>query len=75
MGIAYVVLQKLIVLCLLMGVGVHLMQKDIFTRDLTKQLSKLLTVYVVPTLFVSAFISSDFSLSRLKLLIVTILSC
>lgn len=74
MEIAYVVLQKLIVLCLLMGVGVHLMQRDIFTRDLTKQLSKLLTVYVVPTLFVSAFISSDFSLLRLKLLIVTILS-
>ncbi|MGT2801241.1 hypothetical protein SAMN02910293_01603 [Streptococcus henryi] len=72
MAIAGLVFQKLVVLFLIMGVGIFLTHKEIFTKDVTFRLSKLLTTYVAPSLFVSSFISQDFSLQRLYLLLIMI---
>ena len=72
MAIAALVFQKLVVLFLIMGVGVYLTHKEIFTRDVTFKLSKFLTTYVAPSLFVSSFIQQEFSLHRLILLLVMI---
>ena len=72
MAIAVLVFQKLVVLFLIMGVGIFLTHKEIFTKDATFRLSKLLTTYVAPSLFVSSFISQDFSLQRLYLLLIMI---
>lgn len=71
MTIALMVFQKLLVLFLLMGMGCFL-ARNILTKDITRQLSKLLTMYVAPSLFVSAFLKADFSSSRLIYLSITI---
>lgn len=72
MAIASLVFQKLVVLFLIMGAGMFLAHKDIFTKDVTFKLSKLLTTYVAPSLFVSSFISQEFSVHRLSLLLIMI---
>ncbi|MGT2924055.1 AEC family transporter [Streptococcus caviae] len=72
MAIASLVFQKLVVLFLIMGAGMFLAYKDIFTKDVTFKLSKLLTTYVAPSLFVSSFISQEFSVKRLSLLLIMI---
>ncbi|WP_057490265.1 AEC family transporter [Streptococcus orisasini] len=72
MAIAFLVFQKLAVLFLIMGAGIFLAYKNIFTKDVTFNLSKLLTTYVAPSLFVSSFISQEFSVERLGLLLIMI---
>ncbi|EHJ51626.1 AEC family transporter [Streptococcus macacae] len=69
MAIAGLVFQKLIVLFLLMLMGLFLAQRQILTKEVTFQLSNLLTRFVAPSLFISSFIYQDFSLKRLVLLI------
>lgn len=65
MSITALVFQKLIVLFILMLLGFYLMKKEIFTKDVTYHLSKLLTVYVAPSLFIASFIAQTFSYQRL----------
>ncbi|MGT2907946.1 AEC family transporter [Streptococcus dentiloxodontae] len=72
MTIAFLVFQKLVVLFSIMGLGLYLTHKEIFTKDVTLKLSKLLTTYVAPSLFVSSFISQKFSAERLFLLLTMI---
>ncbi|MEY8462148.1 AEC family transporter [Streptococcus merionis] len=71
MSIAFMVFQKLLVLFLLMGMGCFLAQ-NILTKDVTRQLSKLLTTYVAPSLFVATFLKATFSSDRLIYLLITI---
>ncbi|MGT2666472.1 AEC family transporter [Streptococcus rifensis] len=71
MSIALMVFQKLLVLFLLMGMGCFL-ARNILTKDITRQLSKLLTMYVAPSLFVATFLKADFSRDRLLYLLITI---
>lgn len=53
------------VLFLLMAIGCVLMRLEIFTKDVTYHLSKLLTMLVAPSLFISSFISRTFNLKSL----------
>ena len=50
MAIAGLVFQKLLVLFLLMLAGLFLAQRQILTKEVTLQLSKLLTRFVAPSL-------------------------
>lgn len=53
------------VLFLLMAIGCFLKGLEIFTKDVTYHLSKLLTMLVAPSLFISSFISRTFNLKSL----------
>lgn len=72
MEITYLVFQKLLVLFMVMGVGLFLSHKEILTKAVTFNLSKFLTTYVAPSLFVSSFMAQAFSMERLVLLFVMI---
>lgn len=72
MSIALLVFQKLLVLFFIMGIGCFLMARKVFNHDVTLHLSKLLTSFVAPSLFVSSFIKAEFSAERLKLLLLMI---
>lgn len=72
MFIALMVFQKLLVLFLLMAMGNFLVSRGILTKDVTRQLSKLLTMFVAPSLFVATFLKTDFSAERLTYLGLTI---
>ncbi|MGT2756582.1 AEC family transporter [Streptococcus ovuberis] len=72
MLIASMVFQKLIVLFCLMAMGYYLAKKEILTPKVTRQLSKLLTTYVAPSLFISSFLKADYSLRSLQFLLLTI---
>lgn len=74
MTITYLVFQKLLVLFILMFLGLFLMKKEIFTKEVTYHLSKLLTMFVAPSLFISSFIASEFSWGRLLTLGMMILT-
>ena len=74
MTISFLVFEKLLGLFLLMGMGLFLAHKNILTTDVTLQLSKLLTRFVAPSLFVSSFMTTAFSWQKLWLLGVTILA-
>ena len=52
---------KLLVLFLLMLAGLFLAQRQILTKEVTLQLSKLLTRFVAPSLFISSFIYQAFT--------------
>lgn len=66
MAISLLVFEKLLGLFFLMGMGLLFARVGIFSKDVTKQLSKLLTVYVSPSLFVSSFVAADFSWEKLS---------
>ncbi|WP_373822747.1 AEC family transporter [Streptococcus ferus] len=68
MTIAALVFQKLLVLFALMLLGLYFAHQKIFSKEVTFQLSKLLTRFVAPSLFVSSFVAQDFSWQRLGLL-------
>lgn len=68
MVIAGLVFQKLLVLFLLMLAGLFLAQRQILTKEVTLQLSKLLTRFVAPSLFISSFIYQAFTWKKMILL-------
>ena len=68
MAIAGLVFQKLLVLFLLMLAGLFLAQRQILTKEVTLQLSKLLTRFVAPSLFISSFIYQAFTWKKMILL-------
>ena len=68
MAIAGLVFQKLRVLFLLMLAGLFLAQRQILTKEVTLQLSKLLTRFVAPSLFISSFIYQAFTWKKMILL-------
>lgn len=74
MSIAVLVFQKLVVLFLLMLLGLYFAQKQIFNKEVTLQLSKLLTRFVAPSLFVSSFMAQTFSWEKCYLLFLMILA-
>ncbi|AXQ78833.1 permease [Streptococcus chenjunshii] len=74
MTIAALIFEKLLVLFLLMGAGLFLAYRRIFTKEITLELSKLLTRFVAPSLFISSFISQEFSWEKLILLLAVIAS-
>lgn len=66
MEISFLVFEKLLALFLLMGMGLLFAQQGIFTKEVTLQLSKLLTKFVAPSLFVSSFVEAEFSWEKLS---------
>ncbi|MFC3928023.1 AEC family transporter [Streptococcus caprae] len=74
MEIAGLVFEKLVMLFSLMGLGLYLAKRDILTPDVTKQLSKLLTSFVAPSLILSTFMQTEFSVEKLRLFGLTILA-
>lgn len=73
MAIAFLVFEKLLGLFILMGLGLYFAHKEILTKDVTKNLSLLLTRFVAPSLFVSSFMSATYSLEKLIYLGLTFL--
>ncbi|MGT2829849.1 AEC family transporter [Streptococcus hillyeri] len=74
MAISFLVFEKLLVLFLLTGMGLLFAQQGIFTKEVTLQLSKLLTKFVAPSLFVSSFIAAEFSWEKLSNLGLSVLA-
>ncbi|AND79187.1 AEC family transporter [Streptococcus pantholopis] len=74
MTIVALIFVKLLVLFLLMGAGLFLAYRHIFTKEITLELSKLLTRFVAPSLFISSFISQSFSWEKLLLLLAVMAS-
>lgn len=74
MAISFLVFEKLLTLFFLMGMGLLFAQQGIFTKEVTLQLSKLLTKFVAPSLFVSSFIAAEFSWEKLSNLGLSVLA-